>query len=355
MARRHGVAAFDLGDRIRCRRKRRAIDRDHAAARRAIAAAPVAPGDTLAILYTSGTTGPSKGVMCPHAQYYWWGFHSGRILGVTARTTCLHHAAAVPRQCAEYVRASLCAGAAQRMVLESRFSASGFWPAMIRNEATVIYLLGAMVPILLAREHAAEERAHKVRIGLGPGVPADLGAGIRSAHRRDAARRLRLDRNQFRHRRVARRPRSRARWAVSSKVSRRASSMPRTSSAAGEAGELVLRADEPFAFATGYFGMPDKTVEAWRNLWFHTGDRVHPRRGRVFATSETAISASSTGSRMRSAGAARTSRPMRSNRCCSPPRHRDGGGLSGALGTCRGRSHGRDRHRAGNGDRPRSS
>jgi crotonobetaine/carnitine-CoA ligase len=41
-----------------------------------------------------------------------------------------------------------------------------------------------------------------------------------------------------------------------------------------EAGELVLRADEPFAFATGYFGMPEKTVEAWRNLWFHTGDRV---------------------------------------------------------------------------------
>jgi crotonobetaine/carnitine-CoA ligase len=43
---------------------------------------------------------------------------------------------------------------------------------------------------------------------------------------------------------------------------------------AGEAGELVLRADEPFAFASGYFGKPEKTVEAWRNLWFHTGDRV---------------------------------------------------------------------------------
>jgi crotonobetaine/carnitine-CoA ligase len=42
----------------------------------------------------------------------------------------------------------------------------------------------------------------------------------------------------------------------------------------GEAGELVLRADEPFAFATGYFGMPEETVRAWRNLWFHTGDRV---------------------------------------------------------------------------------
>ena len=43
---------------------------------------------------------------------------------------------------------------------------------------------------------------------------------------------------------------------------------------AGVAGELLLRADEPYAFASGYFGMPEKTVEAWRNLWFHTGDRV---------------------------------------------------------------------------------
>jgi crotonobetaine/carnitine-CoA ligase len=36
----------------------------------------------------------------------------------------------------------------------------------------------------------------------------------------------------------------------------------------------MLRAAAPFAFATGYFGTPEKTVEAWRNLWFHTGDRV---------------------------------------------------------------------------------
>ena len=39
-------------------------------------------------------------------------------------------------------------------------------------------------------------------------------------------------------------------------------------------GELLLRAHEPFAFAAGYFGRPEQTVQAWRNLWFHTGDRV---------------------------------------------------------------------------------
>jgi crotonobetaine/carnitine-CoA ligase len=43
---------------------------------------------------------------------------------------------------------------------------------------------------------------------------------------------------------------------------------------AGVPGELVVRASEPFSMASGYFQMPEKTVEAWRNLWFHTGDRV---------------------------------------------------------------------------------
>ena len=42
----------------------------------------------------------------------------------------------------------------------------------------------------------------------------------------------------------------------------------------GIPGELVLRHEEPFAFADGYWAMPEQTVKAWRNLWFHTGDRV---------------------------------------------------------------------------------
>jgi crotonobetaine/carnitine-CoA ligase len=37
-------------------------------------------------------------------------------------------------------------------------------------------------------------------------------------------------------------------------------------------GEIVVRPTEPWCFMAGYNAMPDKTVEAWRNFWFHTGD-----------------------------------------------------------------------------------
>jgi carnitine-CoA ligase len=42
----------------------------------------------------------------------------------------------------------------------------------------------------------------------------------------------------------------------------------------GEIGELVIRPRVPFISSNGYFRMPERTVEAWRNLWFHTGDAL---------------------------------------------------------------------------------
>jgi carnitine-CoA ligase len=39
-------------------------------------------------------------------------------------------------------------------------------------------------------------------------------------------------------------------------------------------GELVVRPNRPWTCSMGYYGMPERTVEAWRNLWFHTGDAL---------------------------------------------------------------------------------
>jgi crotonobetaine/carnitine-CoA ligase len=40
----------------------------------------------------------------------------------------------------------------------------------------------------------------------------------------------------------------------------------------GQIGEIVFRPREPFIMMSEYYNMPEKTLEAFRNLWFHTGD-----------------------------------------------------------------------------------
>jgi crotonobetaine/carnitine-CoA ligase len=235
-------------------------------------AAAVQPGDTLAILYTSGTTGPAKGVTCPHAQYYWWGLNTAAILGVVSddvlcTTLPLFHINALNT----FAQAALIGCSA---VFEPQFSASRFWTTINERRATVIYLLGAMVPILLSQPASPAERRHRVHIGLGPGVPA---AVLEAFHGRTGVTLLEGYGSTETNFVIATQTDSARRglmgW-IRPGFHARVVDDGDVELPTGEAGELVLRADEPFAFATGYFGMPEKTVEAWRNLWFHSGDRV---------------------------------------------------------------------------------
>lgn len=238
----------------------------------AVDPADVLPGETLAILYTSGTTGPAKGVTCPHAQYYWWGVNTASVLGVGASdvlctTLPLFHINALNT----FAQASV---TGCRAVFETRFSASDFWRAMHACDATVVYLLGAMVPILLAQPEGPGERAHRVRIGLGPGVPAAALDAFRSRTGVPLLEGYGSTETNFVIATAADSPRTGAMGWLRPGFQAQVVDEHDVELPAGEAGELVLRADEPFAFATGYFGMPDATISAWRNLWFHTGDRV---------------------------------------------------------------------------------
>ena len=90
------------------------------------------------------------------------------------------------------------------MVVEPRFSASGFMTALARHNATVTYVLGAMVPMLLAQPPSEADRAHKVRIALAPAVPARFHAEFTERFGFGPARRLRLDGDgQLHHGRAA--------------------------------------------------------------------------------------------------------------------------------------------------------
>jgi crotonobetaine/carnitine-CoA ligase len=230
------------------------------------------PGDTAIILYTSGTTGPSKGVLCPHAQLYRMAALEAALLGTQVDDvfyTCLplFHTNALT----SFFKA-LATGAT--FVLGPRFSASAFWQRIIEADATVTYLLGAMVQILFKRPASAEDRAHRVRVALAPATPAGLFEpffdrfGIRLL---DGWASTETNIVVF-HPLEAARPGTMGKLVEGFEakiVDEDDLELPD-----GTPGEFVVRNQEPFSFSTGYFGLPDKTVEAWRNLWFHTGDRV---------------------------------------------------------------------------------
>jgi len=228
--------------------------------------------DMLTILYTSGTTGPSKGVCCPHAQYFWWGANTAALLGLGENDTLqstlpLFHTNALNT----FFQAMLMGIG---VTFEKRFSASDFYAALGRSQATATYVLGAMVPILLSRPRSAEESTHRVRIALAPGVPARFHAeftertGIRLVDGWGSTE------TNFAIGTTYDKQRPGTMGPVFEGFQARVVDGDDNDVPNGTPGELLVRADHPYAFATGYFGAPEKTVEAWQNLWFHTGDRV---------------------------------------------------------------------------------
>jgi carnitine-CoA ligase len=234
--------------------------------------AAIVPGDTVAILYTSGTTGVSKGVCCPHAQYFWWGVNTARLLGLRGDDVLLTTLPLFHTNALNTFYQALLTGAA--LVVEPRFSASGFAASLSRHRANVTYLLGAMVPILLSRPVSELDRAHRVRIALGPGVPERFHPEFHERFGIQLLNGYGSTETNFVLGCAMAQQRPGAMGRVFDGFEARVVDDADNALPDGVPGELVLRADEPFAFATGYFGMPEKTVEAWRNLWFHTGDRV---------------------------------------------------------------------------------
>lgn len=238
----------------------------------AVPAAGVHPADLGLILYTSGTTGPSKGVCCPQAQYFWWAVNTSALLqlqpgDVLCTSLPLFHTNALNT----FYQALLTGSTVH---YEKRFSASGFFPSLIRTQATVTYLLGAMVPILLSRPPSPEETAHRVRISLAPGVPAQFHKAFTERTRINMIDGWGSTETNFVLGTTMDRQKPGLMGPVFDGFDARVVGETGETLADGIAGELVARTEEPLAFAREYFGTPDKTVEAWRDGWFHTGDRV---------------------------------------------------------------------------------
>jgi len=233
------------------------------------------PGDPVAILFTSGTTGPSRGVCCPHGQLVQWGHTVGRALAL-GPTDVLH--TSLPLFHTNALNAflqAIVAGAG--FSVGGRFSASRFFADAADAGATVTYLLGAMVNMVLAQPPGERDRAHQVTRALAPASPPALcgpfaerfgvtlldGFGTTETN-------LVLGGSISTVGQVP--PGSLGR--VVDGFAARVVDPHGIDLPAGEPGELLVRTELPHAFATGYWDDPEHTARRFRDGWFHTGDRV---------------------------------------------------------------------------------
>jgi crotonobetaine/carnitine-CoA ligase len=249
---------------------------DFAAWHQATPAVPSVPAghDIACIMYTSGTSGPAKGVLMPYRHCALYGIGTIKSLELTAAdryyiTLPLFHVNGLFMQ----LGATLLAGIVA--IVRERFSATEWLNDVRRHGATVSNNLGALAAFVAATPAAANDREHALRVVQNaPNVPelervfrerfgvphVTSGFGMTEVNIPIWGR-------------VGRSTPGAAGW-VHEEHFEVIIADPETDLPVprGNLGEILVRPRIAGGFMAGYHGMPDKTVEAWRNLWFHTGD-----------------------------------------------------------------------------------
>jgi crotonobetaine/carnitine-CoA ligase len=234
----------------------------------------VSPSDLAMLVYTSGTTGPSKGCMLSHRYVVEAGRRLAQVLGMGADTV-LYTPNPLFHVNAKFIAVIGTLIMGGRAAIDTRFSVSRFWGEINRTEATIASLIGAMIPLVAQAPETAEEKANRtLRTVFGaPFTPALIETyrerfGIRCLYSvyglTEAAPLTSLPPDEEGP------PGSAGRADPAFEV--RIVDDDDHEAAAGEVGEVVARPREPGAMFDGYWGRPADTVAATRNLWFHTGD-----------------------------------------------------------------------------------
>ncbi|MGH6720044.1 MAG: AMP-binding protein [Alphaproteobacteria bacterium] len=227
--------------------------------------------DLVAVMYTSGTTGPSKGVMVSHSHAYHYASAGTELLDlgpddVYYAPLPLFHIAG---QWAT-VYAAMIAGAAA--VVTGRFSVDGFWDDVRRTGATATFLLGAMANFLHRQPARADDATTPLRkalvVPLFPEIDdfrRRFGVAVTTTYGSTEVNvpvRLGFDETDWRTCGFVKDDIYEVRI-----VDDDDSEVP-----IGVPGELVVRSKEPWVLMAGYWRHPEWTATAWRNLWLHSGD-----------------------------------------------------------------------------------
>jgi crotonobetaine/carnitine-CoA ligase len=236
----------------------------------------IGPGDPHLIMYTSGTTGPSKGAISPHSQGHAVGWQMATFTEYRPDDvlyTCLplFHGNALWYT----VYAALWAEAS--VALYPRFSARSFWQEIRESGATVFNALGAMANIIWQLPAGPADREHRVRSCMLVPTSAALVDGFAERYGITVTSVYAMTENFAITVYGPHDARDKAASAgrVRPYVSVQITDDDGRALPPGEVGEICIRPNEPGMVMLGYHAMPEATIEATRDLWFRTGDRGH--------------------------------------------------------------------------------
>ena len=230
------------------------------------------PWEPAEIIYTSGTTDRPKGVVLPHERLV----NTPREVGLRAHldpdstlftALPLFHCNAQEKTALVALMNDL-SGA-----FDQRFHASTFWENAAVFGATHVALLTSMISVLYKQPAKPTDRTHGVRFALASGTPRDIWSDFED--RFDVQIIESYGMTECGCTTIMNPPNAPRQGSVGTPldfveaqiVDEFDRSVP-----TGAVGELVVRPRQPFTMFSEYFRKPEKTVESWRNLWFHTGD-----------------------------------------------------------------------------------
>lgn len=228
--------------------------------------------DLCSLMYTSGTTGPSKANMFTQAHTLAFGLEplvANEFGANDVYYNCLplFHAAGWNM----FTLAPLLLGGA--VAVTGRFSVSNFWRDVRRSGATFVNSAG-VAQFLLNTPPSPEDRDHKVRcFAAAPQPPDPIAFEERFGVRLSSGYGL----SDYCHALAFTWSDDRSKLGSCGRptpgVEVRFVDEDDFDVPPGSPGEILLRTRQPWTSTTGYYKMPEATVAATRNQWFHTGDR----------------------------------------------------------------------------------
>lgn len=229
----------------------------------------ISPDELATILYTSGTTGPSKGVMLPRAYFANHADSVRETLGLVEGDVGYFVLPFFHVDAHIVFPAVIASGSA--LAFNQRFSVSRFWSEVEGFGCTWAFVIGSVLSAVATVPHPDPATIALNRF-LGAPIPADayeffedaLGITILSMYGQTEADGPTFERFDRRRRGSAGIACDGFELAILDPAGQHVPT--------GEVGEICHRPRFPNMIMIGYWNRPEATVESWKHLWFHTGD-----------------------------------------------------------------------------------